>query len=135
VMDCRICGDPNSAMRFAFIEFLEEAGAQEVRCCCQQRCLCSYAVLGLGMLGQQLVQCTAQYGGCRQVAYLQDGTVLACRTVLGLQSTLWKGSMCIARLATYACRAACKDMCAARGRPPSSTCMPWLINSKLSALC
>jgi hypothetical protein len=33
VMDCRICGDPNSAMRFAFIEFLEEAGAQEVRCC------------------------------------------------------------------------------------------------------
>ncbi|WIA18937.1 hypothetical protein OEZ85_003606 [Tetradesmus obliquus] len=29
VMDCRICGDPNSAMRFAFIEFLEEAGAQE----------------------------------------------------------------------------------------------------------
>jgi RNA recognition motif-containing protein len=31
VMDCRICGDPNSAMRFAFIEFLEEAGAQEVR--------------------------------------------------------------------------------------------------------
>ncbi|KAF6252446.1 hypothetical protein COO60DRAFT_1704264 [Scenedesmus sp. NREL 46B-D3] len=29
VMDCRICGDPNSAMRFAFIEFLEVAGAQE----------------------------------------------------------------------------------------------------------
>lgn len=37
VMDCRICGDPNSAMRFAFIEFMEELGAQEVRgsavCC------------------------------------------------------------------------------------------------------
>lgn len=30
VMDCRICGDPNSAMRFAFIEFLEELGAQQV---------------------------------------------------------------------------------------------------------
>lgn len=30
VMDCRICGDPNSAMRFAFIEFMEESGAQEV---------------------------------------------------------------------------------------------------------
>eukprot|EP00775_Hariotina_reticulata_P005933 gene5933-6173_t len=29
VMDCRICGDPNSAMRFAFIEFLEELGAQQ----------------------------------------------------------------------------------------------------------
>lgn len=29
VMDCRICGDPNSAMRFAFIEFMEEAGAQK----------------------------------------------------------------------------------------------------------
>lgn len=29
VMDCRICGDPNSAMRFAFIEFMEESGAQE----------------------------------------------------------------------------------------------------------
>lgn len=33
VMDCRICGDPNSAMRFAFIEFMEEMGAQEVRRC------------------------------------------------------------------------------------------------------
>jgi hypothetical protein len=32
-MDCRICGDPNSAMRFAFIEFMEEMGAQEVRRC------------------------------------------------------------------------------------------------------
>lgn len=31
VMDCRICGDPNSAMRFAFIEFMEAAGAQQVR--------------------------------------------------------------------------------------------------------
>jgi hypothetical protein len=35
VMDCRICGDPNSAMRFAFIEFLEELGAQQVRPTCQ----------------------------------------------------------------------------------------------------
>lgn len=31
VMDCRICGDPNSAMRFAFIEFAEESSAQLVR--------------------------------------------------------------------------------------------------------
>ena len=25
IMDCRVCGDPNSAMRFAFIEFRDEA--------------------------------------------------------------------------------------------------------------
>lgn len=31
VMDCRICGDPNSAMRFAFVEFLEDHAAQQVR--------------------------------------------------------------------------------------------------------
>lgn len=29
VMDCRICGDPNSYMRFAFIEFQEEESAQK----------------------------------------------------------------------------------------------------------
>lgn len=29
VVDCRICGDPNSAMRFAFIEFTDEEGAQK----------------------------------------------------------------------------------------------------------
>eukprot|EP00803_Ostreobium_quekettii_P011218 evm.model.scf_1791.3 EVM.evm.TU.scf_1791.3 scf_1791:17511-18623(-) len=29
VVDCRVCGDPNSAMRFAFIEFLNEEGAQK----------------------------------------------------------------------------------------------------------
>lgn len=28
VVDCRVCGDPNSAMRFAFIEFMEEAAVQ-----------------------------------------------------------------------------------------------------------
>ncbi|KAE8722194.1 Polyadenylate-binding protein-interacting protein 11 [Hibiscus syriacus] len=28
VVDCRICGDPNSVLRFAFIEFTEEEGAQ-----------------------------------------------------------------------------------------------------------
>ena len=31
VVDCRVCGDPNSAMRFAFIEFAEEAAVQRVR--------------------------------------------------------------------------------------------------------
>lgn len=31
VVDCRICGDPNSAMRFAFIEFSTAAEAQRVR--------------------------------------------------------------------------------------------------------
>ena len=31
MMDCRICGDPNSYMRFAFIEFQEEESAQKVR--------------------------------------------------------------------------------------------------------
>ncbi|TYG43473.1 hypothetical protein ES288_D11G019700v1 [Gossypium darwinii] len=28
VVDCRICGDPNSVLRFAFIEFIDEEGAQ-----------------------------------------------------------------------------------------------------------
>ncbi|CAN1254796.1 Polyadenylate-binding protein-interacting protein 11 [Linum perenne] len=28
VVDCRICGDPNSALRFAFIEFTDEEGAR-----------------------------------------------------------------------------------------------------------
>jgi len=32
VVDCRVCGDPNSAMRFAFIEFLEESAAKIVSC-------------------------------------------------------------------------------------------------------
>ena len=32
VLDCRICGDPNSATRFAFIEFVEAEGAEKVRC-------------------------------------------------------------------------------------------------------
>lgn len=30
VMDCRVCGDPNSAMRFAFIEFVSETAAEAV---------------------------------------------------------------------------------------------------------
>lgn len=30
IVDCRVCGDPNSAMRFAFIEFAEEAAVQQV---------------------------------------------------------------------------------------------------------
>lgn len=28
VVDCRICGDPNSVLRFAFIEFADDVGAQ-----------------------------------------------------------------------------------------------------------
>jgi RNA recognition motif-containing protein len=28
IVDCRVCGDPNSAMRFAFIEFEDEASAK-----------------------------------------------------------------------------------------------------------
>ncbi|XP_039038133.1 polyadenylate-binding protein-interacting protein 11-like isoform X3 [Hibiscus syriacus] len=28
VVDCRICGDPNSVLRFAFVEFTDEDGAQ-----------------------------------------------------------------------------------------------------------
>lgn len=43
-MDCRICGDPNSAMRFAFIEFAEDAAAHTVRggrrAHCSPRALC-----------------------------------------------------------------------------------------------
>ena len=31
VVDCRVCGDPNSAMRFAFIEFAEDDAVQRVR--------------------------------------------------------------------------------------------------------
>ncbi len=30
VNDCRICGDPNSAMRFSFIEFADEESARRV---------------------------------------------------------------------------------------------------------
>lgn len=30
IMDCRVCGDPNSAMRFAFIEFADEESVQRV---------------------------------------------------------------------------------------------------------
>ncbi len=30
IMDCRICGDPNSAMRFAFIEFMDLESAAKV---------------------------------------------------------------------------------------------------------
>ncbi|KAL1203281.1 Polyadenylate-binding protein-interacting protein 10 [Cardamine amara subsp. amara] len=28
IVDCRVCGDPNSALRFAFIEFTDEEGAR-----------------------------------------------------------------------------------------------------------
>ncbi|WOH04531.1 hypothetical protein DCAR_0623940 [Daucus carota subsp. sativus] len=28
VVDCRVCGDPNSVLRFAFIEFMDEEGAR-----------------------------------------------------------------------------------------------------------
>jgi hypothetical protein len=93
VMDCRICGDPNSAVRFAFIEFLEEAGAQEVRlrtlpllllstplrvllCCVEIRIILS---------GQQVLQCSAWYG-CLQGSIVCSGWRCACRTVLGLQT-------------------------------------------------
>ena len=31
VVDCRVCGDPNSAMKFAFIEFLEQTAVKTVR--------------------------------------------------------------------------------------------------------
>lgn len=31
LVDCRVCGDPNSSMRFAFIEFMSEEAAQQVR--------------------------------------------------------------------------------------------------------
>ncbi|EFN54155.1 hypothetical protein CHLNCDRAFT_13101, partial [Chlorella variabilis] len=29
LVDCRVCGDPNSSMRFAFIEFMQEDSAQQ----------------------------------------------------------------------------------------------------------
>lgn len=39
IVDCRLCSDPNSALRFAFIEFSAEAAVGQVvtydaRCCC-----------------------------------------------------------------------------------------------------
>lgn len=37
VMDCRICGDPNSAMRFAFIEFSEDEAAFKARRAARRR--------------------------------------------------------------------------------------------------
>ncbi len=58
IMDCRVCGDPNSAMRFAFIEFRDEASLMQVlqlallRCnshvmdsCLGSAVWCVYAVL------------------------------------------------------------------------------------------
>lgn len=30
IMDCRVCGDPHTAMRFAFIEFEDESAVQQV---------------------------------------------------------------------------------------------------------
>ena len=30
IMDCRVCGDPNSAMRFAFVEFTTSQAALQV---------------------------------------------------------------------------------------------------------
>jgi RNA recognition motif-containing protein len=30
LVDCRVCGDPNSSMRFAFIEFITEEAAKQV---------------------------------------------------------------------------------------------------------
>ena len=44
VVDCRMCGDPNSAMRFAFIEFYHEDSVQKVcsspsgACCISRSC-------------------------------------------------------------------------------------------------
>ena len=37
VVDCRVCGDPNSILRFAFIEFTDD-GNVAAKCC-------SYAVI------------------------------------------------------------------------------------------
>ncbi|XP_044956786.1 polyadenylate-binding protein-interacting protein 8-like [Hordeum vulgare subsp. vulgare] len=34
VVDCRICGDPNSVMRFAFIEFADDVGARAALTLC-----------------------------------------------------------------------------------------------------
>jgi hypothetical protein len=36
MVDCRVCGDPNSALRFAFIEFLAEESVQQVGACSLQ---------------------------------------------------------------------------------------------------
>lgn len=42
VLDCRICGDPNSATRFAFIEFGEAEGALKVLRDCMRAFLLFY---------------------------------------------------------------------------------------------
>lgn len=59
LVDCRVCGDPNSSMRFAFIEFLSEDAAQQVgaaRYCWAALqwywLLCGKALQGL-LVGQQ----------------------------------------------------------------------------------
>ena len=39
VVDCRVCADSNSAMRFGFIEFQHEESLQKVQC----RALCMHA--------------------------------------------------------------------------------------------
>lgn len=61
VMDCRICGDPNSAMRFAFIEFMEESGAQEVG---SAQGLGGLGLMGgLGLNAHRLQQAWFEFGG------------------------------------------------------------------------
>ena len=35
VVDCRICGDPNSVLRFAFIEFTDEGSVKSENCILQ----------------------------------------------------------------------------------------------------
>lgn len=64
VLDCRVCGDPNSAMRFAFVEFATERAALQVR----MRLPCKVQLLTHERLGLTLLQsspisvdCTIRY--------------------------------------------------------------------------
>ncbi len=55
IVDCRVCGDPNSAMRFAFIEFCSEDGVQSVRGICILASVVPGMASGVAFAGSILV--------------------------------------------------------------------------------
>lgn len=45
IVDCRICGDPHTAMRFAFIEFAQELSMQRVSSHAHLRWICLATIM------------------------------------------------------------------------------------------
>lgn len=101
VVDCRICGDPNSAMRFAFIEFLDEAAVHNVRPRLEVCRACFiYAALCLTMYRQCKTVTTHQHNTLFSLAiscFVMTHDLLAYWTpILLLQTQLLACKLCIA---------------------------------------